>query len=243
MAVINRIGEFHQDMAAWRRDLHAHPELGFEEHRTSALVADRLKAFGVDEIHTGIATTGVVGVLRAGSGSGTIGLRADMDALPIDEASGVPHASKAAGRMHACGHDGHTTMLLGAARYLAETRNFDGTAVLIFQPGEEGFAGAKAMIEDGLFDRFPVQSVYAMHNWPSMKPGSIGTTLGAMMASADRVTIEITGKGGHVYGHRTGLCLETQHYPDSPNQKNFPTTILQPGKVYTSRTVWTFSAK
>jgi amidohydrolase len=197
MAIINRIGEFHQDMTAWRRDLHAHPELGFEEHRTAALVADRLKAFGLDEIHTGIARTGVVGVLRAGTGSGAIGLRADMDALPIDEASGAPHASRTSGRMHACGHDGHTTMLLGAARYLAETRNFDGTVYLIFQPAEEMLGGGRVMLEEGLLERFPMSQLYGLHNWPKLPVGSFGVRPGPMMAAADRFTLTLHGQGGH----------------------------------------------
>ena len=167
MAIINRIGEFQDEMTAWRRDLHAHPELGFEERRTSAFVADRLNGFGVDEVHTGIARTGVVGVVRAGSGRAAIGLRADMDALPIEEASGAPHASTTAGRMHACGHDGHTTMLLGAARYLAETRNFDGTVYLIFQPAEEMLGGGRVMLEEGLLERFPMTQLYGLHNWPT----------------------------------------------------------------------------
>jgi amidohydrolase len=197
MAIINRIGEFHQDMTAWRRDLHAHPELGFEEHRTAAIVADRLKAFGLDEIHTGIARTGVVGVLRAGTGSGAIGLRADMDALPIDEASGAPHASTTSGKMHACGHDGHTTMLLGAARYLAETRNFDGTVYLIFQPAEEMLGGGRVMLEEGLLERFPMSQLYGLHNWPKLPVGSFAVRPGAMMAAADRFTLTLHGQGGH----------------------------------------------
>jgi hippurate hydrolase len=197
MAIINRIGEFHQDMTAWRRDLHAHPELGFEEHRTAALVADRLKAFGLDEIHTGIARTGVVGVLRAGTGSGAIGLRADMDALPIDEASGAPHASTTSGKMHACGHDGHTTMLLGAARYLAETRNFDGTVYLIFQPAEEMLGGGRVMLEEGLLERFPMSQLYGLHNWPKLPVGSFALRPGPMMAAADRFTLTLHGQGGH----------------------------------------------
>jgi hippurate hydrolase len=162
-------------------------------------VKEALKLCGVDEIHDGIGKTGVVGIVRGKkSGSGKmIGLRADMDALTMTESNDFPWRSATSGMMHGCGHDGHTAMLVGAARYLAETRNFDGTAVLIFQPGEEGFAGAKAMIDDGLFERFPVQSVYAMHNWPAMKPGTVGINSGPMMAAADRVTIEITGKGGH----------------------------------------------
>jgi amidohydrolase len=197
MAIINRIGEFHQDMTAWRRDLHAHPELGFEEHRTAAIVADRLKAFGLDEIHTGIARTGVVGVLRAGTGSGAIGLRADMDALPIDEASGAPHASTTSGKMHACGHDGHTTMLLGAARYLAETRNFDGTVYLIFQPAEEMLGGGRVMLEEGLLERFPMSQLYGLHNWPKLPVGSFALRAGPLMAAADRFTLTLHGQGGH----------------------------------------------
>ncbi len=193
------IAAMHPELTAFRRDLHAHPEIGFEEHYTSQRVVEALKVCGVDEIHTGIGRTGVVGVIhgvRRDSGR-MVGLRADMDALPITEQNDFAWRSTRPGMMHGCGHDGHTAMLVGAARYLAETRQFDGSAVLIFQPGEEGFAGAKAMIEDGLFDRFPVQSVYAMHNWPQMRPGTVGVNPGPMMAAADRITIEITGKGGH----------------------------------------------
>ncbi|MDB5942396.1 MAG: amidohydrolase [Ramlibacter sp.] len=193
------IAAFHPELVALRRDLHAHPELGFEEVYTSGRVREALKLCGVDEIHDGIGKTGVVAVIRGqkcASGK-MIGLRADMDALTMAESNDFPWRSTRQGMMHGCGHDGHTAMLVGAARYLAETRNFDGTAVLIFQPGEEGFAGAKAMIDDGLFERFPVQAVYAMHNWPAMKPGTVGINSGPMMAAADRVTIEITGKGGH----------------------------------------------
>jgi len=192
------IAAFHPELTALRRELHAHPELGFEEHYTARRVVETLKVCGVDEIHTGIGRTGVVATIKGrGQGTRMIGLRADMDALPMQEANEFAWKSTRSGLMHGCGHDGHTAMLIGAARYLAETRNFDGTAVLIFQPGEEGFAGAKAMIEDGLFERFPVQSVFAMHNWPQMRPGSIGINPGPMMASADRITIEISGKGGH----------------------------------------------
>ena len=193
------IAAFHPELVALRRDLHAHPELGFEEVYTSRRVKEALKLCGVDEIHGGIGKTGVVGLVKGKKTSSgkMIGLRADMDALTMTESNDFPWRSTKAGMMHGCGHDGHTAMLVGAARYLAETRNFDGTAVLIFQPGEEGFAGAKAMIDDGLFDRFPVESVYAMHNWPAMKPGTVGVNSGPMMAAADRVTIEITGKGGH----------------------------------------------
>ncbi len=197
--VFAQIAEFHPELTAFRRDLHAHPELGFEEVYTGARVREALERCGVDEIHTGIGKTGLVAVIKGRqSGSGRmIGLRADMDALPMTEHNEFAWKSAKAGLMHGCGHDGHTTMLVGAARYLAATRNFDGTAVLIFQPGEEGFAGARIMIEDGLFDRFPVQAVYGMHNWPSMRPGTVGIRPGPMMAAADRVTIDITGRGGH----------------------------------------------
>jgi len=194
-----QIAEFHPELTALRRDLHAHPELGFEEVYTSARVCEALRAAGVDEVHEGVGRTGVVGVIHGqGRSSGSmIGLRADMDALPMTEHNDFAWKSAKSGLMHGCGHDGHTTMLVGAARYLAATRQFDGTAVLIFQPAEEGMGGARVMIEDGLFDRFPVQSVYAMHNWPAMKPGTVGINSGAMMAAADRVTIDITGRGGH----------------------------------------------
>jgi amidohydrolase len=194
-----QIAQFLPELVALRRDLHAHPELGFDEVYTSARVAEALKTCGVDEVHTGIGKTGVVGVIqgRSTASGRMVGLRADMDALVMVEHNEFPWRSCRSGLMHGCGHDGHTAMLVGAARYLAETRNFDGTAVLVFQPGEEGFAGAKHMIEDGLFDRFPVEAIYAMHNWPALKPGTIGINPGAMMAAADRVTIEIAGKGGH----------------------------------------------
>ncbi|MDP3171329.1 MAG: M20 aminoacylase family protein [Polaromonas sp.] len=194
-----QIAEFHPELTAFRRDLHAHPELGFEELYTGARVREALERCGVDEIHTGIGKTGLVALIRGRQhGSGRmIGLRADMDALPMTEHNEFAWKSSKSGLMHGCGHDGHTTMLVGAARYLAATRNFDGTAVLIFQPGEEGFAGARIMIEDGLFERFPVQAVYGMHNWPSMRPGTVGIRPGPMMAAADRITIDITGRGGH----------------------------------------------
>lgn len=193
------IARFHPELTALRRDLHAHPELGFEETYTSARVREALRACGVDEVHEGIGRTGVVAVIR-GQGRGSramLGLRADMDGLPMAEGNDFAWKSARSGLMHGCGHDGHVAMLVGAARYLAATRRFDGTAVLIFQPGEEGFGGARVMIEDGLFERFPVQSVFAMHNWPAMAPGTVGVNEGAMMAAADRVTIEVTGKGGH----------------------------------------------
>lgn len=193
------IAQYHPELTAFRRDLHAHPELGFEEVYTSARVREALRHAGVDEVHEGIGRTGVVGVIHGqGRSSGSmIGLRADMDALPMAEHNDFAWKSCKSGLMHGCGHDGHTAMLVGAARYLAATRHFDGTAVLIFQPGEEGLGGARVMIEDGLFERFPVQSVYAMHNWPAMRPGTVGINSGAMMAAADRVTIEVTGRGGH----------------------------------------------
>ncbi len=196
------IAAFHPEITALRRDLHSHPELGCEEVFTAGRVQQALKLCGVDEIHTGIGKTGVVAVIRgrrngAAGSEKMLGLRADMDALPMTEHNDFGWKSTRPGLMHGCGHDGHTAMLVGAARYLAETRHFDGTAVLIFQPGEEGYAGAKAMIEDGLFERFPVQAVYGMHNWPSMRPGTIGINPGPMMAAADRITIEITGRGGH----------------------------------------------
>jgi hippurate hydrolase len=189
---------FHDDLIAIRHDLHAHPELGFEEVRTAAVVSHALELIGI-EVHRGIGKTGVVGVLRGKSTESgrTIGLRADMDALPMREENEFEHRSTQVGRMHGCGHDGHTTMLLGAARYLASTRNFDGTVHFIFQPGEEGFAGARAMIEDGLFDRFDCDTVYAMHNWPNLPPGTIGLNYGAMMAAADRFDVTISGRGGH----------------------------------------------
>jgi amidohydrolase len=195
----------HEGLSLFRRDLHAHPELGFEEHRTAALVAERLRSYGVDELHTGIGRTGVVGVIRGrGTSTRAIGLRADMDALQMTEESEFAHRSTRPGLMHGCGHDGHTTILLGAAQYLAQTRRFDGTVVLIFQPGEEGFAGAKAMIDDGLFERFPVDEVFALHNWPALEPGRFGLNPGPMMAAADRVEITISGKGGHgAHPHRS----------------------------------------
>ena len=193
------IAEFHPELTQLRRELHTHPELGFEEFYTARRVKEALALCGVDEIHEGIGKTGVVAVIRGqrDTRGRMLGLRADMDALPMVESNEFAWKSCQSGLMHGCGHDGHVAMLVGAARYLAETRRFDGTAVLIFQPGEEGFAGARVMVEDGLFDRFPVQSVYAMHNWPAMRPGTIGINMGPMMAAADRITIEVTGRGGH----------------------------------------------
>ena len=198
------IAQFHPELTAFRRDLHAHPELGFEEVYTSARVQEALRLCGVDEVHTGLGKTGVVALIHgqpcAGAADGAprmIGLRADMDALPLHEHNDVAWKSASPGLMHACGHDGHTAMLIGAARYLVETRQFRGTACLIFQPGEEGYAGARAMIEDGLFDRFPCAQVYAQHNAPDVPLGVIGITPGPMQAAVDRVEITITGQGGH----------------------------------------------
>jgi hippurate hydrolase len=197
MPVINRIAAFHDDMTAWRHDLHAHPELSMQEVRTAATVREKLASFGVDEIITGMATHGIVGVIRAGTSDRAIGLRADMDALPIQEETGLPHASQVKGVMHACGHDGHTAMLLGAARYLAETRNFDGTVYLIFQPAEEFEAGAEKMVKDGLFTRCPMERVYGLHNWPETKSGTFLWRTGPVMAAVGFFDITITGRGSH----------------------------------------------
>jgi hippurate hydrolase len=199
MPIVNRIADLHGDIKAWRRDIHAHPELLYDVHRTAATVAEKLKSFGCDEVVTGIGRTGVVGVIRGsrGAGSRVIGLRADMDALPIEEANDVPYKSTVPGKMHACGHDGHTAMLLGAARYLTETRNFAGTAVVIFQPAEEGGGGGRAMVQDGLMDRFRIEEVYGMHNYPGLPVGEFALRPGPLMAAADRINIEIEGRGGH----------------------------------------------
>ena len=200
MPIVNRIADLHGEITAWRHDIHAHPELLYEVHRTAASVAEKLKSFGCDEVVTGIGRTGVVGVIRGSKpddGGRVIGLRADMDALPIEEATDLPYRSTVPGKMHACGHDGHTAMLLGAARYLTETRNFAGTAVVIFQPAEEGGAGGKAMVQDGLMDRFRIEEVYGMHNYPGLPVGRFGLRPGPLMAAADRLTIEIEGRGGH----------------------------------------------
>ena len=200
MPIVNRIADLHGEITAWRHDIHAHPELLYDVHRTAASVAEKLKSFGCDEVVTGIGRTGVVGVIRGSKpddGGRVIGLRADMDALPIEEATDLPYRSTVPGKMHACGHDGHTAMLLGAARYLTETRNFAGTAVVIFQPAEEGGAGGKAMVQDGLMDRFRIEEVYGMHNYPGLPVGRFGLRPGPLMAAADRLTIEIEGRGGH----------------------------------------------
>src|SRR6478609_5074712 len=194
---VDHVRRWHAELTDVRRDLHAHPELGFEEHRTARIVCEQLTAMGIEH-HAGVGRTGIVAVVSGRDDNGRrVGLRADMDALPMQEENEFGHKSRYDGRMHGCGHDGHTTMLLAAARYLHETRNFDGIAFLIFQPGEEGHAGAKAMIDDGLFERFPAERVYALHNWPALPPGRIGITPGPAMAAADRIEILIDGRGGH----------------------------------------------
>src|SRR6201995_4626906 len=211
MPIVNRVADLHSDITAWRRDIHQHPELLYDVHRTAAFVADRLREFGCDEVATGLGKTGVVGVIKGKKPAGkgevkVIGLRADMDALPIEEETNLPYASKTPGKMHACGHDGHTAMLLGAARYLAETRNFAGDAVVIFQPAEEGGAGAAAMIEDGLMDRFGIEQVFGMHNGPGLPVGSFALRTGPIMASTDDIDIKIEGLGGHAA--RPHLCID-----------------------------------
>ncbi|MGB3338322.1 MAG: M20 aminoacylase family protein [Devosia sp.] len=207
MPVLNRIAEFHQEIAGWRRDFHAHPEVLYDVVRTAGVVEQKLREFGCDEVVTGIGRTGVVGIINGrSSGSGrTIGLRADMDALPVTEKTGKDYASTVPGKMHACGHDGHTAMLLGAAKYLAETRNFDGRIALIFQPAEEGGAGAKAMLEDRLVERFAIDEFYGMHNWPGMPTGHFGIRAGGIMAATDRFYIDITGRGGHAARPQTTI--------------------------------------
>ena len=200
MPIINRVADLADEITLWRRDLHENPELQYDVQRTAGIVAEKLKAFGCDEVVTGIGRTSVVGVIHGGKGRDprkVIGLRADMDALPIQEANELPYKSTVPGKMHACGHDGHTAMLLGAARYLAETRNFAGTAVVIFQPAEEGGAGGKSMVQDGLMERFGIEEVYGMHNYPGLPVGRFAIRPGPLMASADRLTIEIEGHGGH----------------------------------------------
>jgi hippurate hydrolase len=206
MAVINRIAEFHDEIRGWRRDLHAHPETAFEEVRTADFVAGKLAEFGI-EVHRGLATTGVVGVLDGQSNQSgrAIGLRADMDALHIQELNGFDHRSRHDGRMHACGHDGHTAMLLGAAKYLAETRNFDGRVTFIFQPAEENEGGGRVMVEEGLFDRFPVECVYGLHNMPGMPVGTVSLRSGPAMAAFDIFEIVVTGKGTHAAMPQLGI--------------------------------------
>src|SRR6267143_2457914 len=212
MPIVNRVADLQPDIQAWRRDIHQHPELLYDVHRTAAFVADRLREFGCDEVATGLGRTGVVGVIKGRKPAGkgdvrVIGLRADMDALPIEEATNLAYASKTSGLMHACGHDGHTAMLLGAARYLAETRNFAGDAVVIFQPAEEGGAGAAAMIKDGLMDRFAIDQVYGMHNGPGIPIGSFAIRPGPIMAATDAIDIRIEGLGGHAA--RPHKCIDS----------------------------------
>jgi amidohydrolase len=211
MPIPDRIADMGAEIAAWRRDLHAHPELLFDVYRTAASVTEKLKAFGCDEVVTGIGRTGVVGVIRGRKPGATagrvIGLRADMDALPIAEETNLPYRSTIPGKMHACGHDGHTSMLLGAAKYLAETRDFAGTAVLIFQPAEEGGGGGREMVKEGLMERFAVEEVYGMHNAPGLPVGAFAIRPGAMLAASDRIFIDIEGRGGHAA--KPHKCIDT----------------------------------
>ncbi|MGI1661293.1 M20 aminoacylase family protein [Palleronia sp. KMU-117] len=230
MPVINRIAGYAEDMTAWRRWLHRHPELAFDCHRTAAFVAEKLRAFGVDEIHEGIATSGIVAIVN-GQGEGpTIGLRADMDALPIHEETGAEWASEVPGKMHACGHDGHTTMLLGAARYLAETRNFRGRVALIFQPAEEDGGGGGVMVREGIMDRFGISQVYGVHNAPDTPVGQIDTTPGPIMAAVDEFRFDIKGKGGHAaYPHEAvdpiPAALALAQAMDTLVSRNRPPTL------------------
>ena len=205
MPILNRAAELQDEVTEWRRHIHARPELLFAVENTAAFVAEKLKEFGVDEIVTGIGRTGVVGLIKgSGNASRTIGLRADMDALPLTEISGKPWASTTSGKMHACGHDGHTAMLLGAAKYLAETRNFNGNVAVIFQPAEEGGGGGNLMVKDGMMERFGIEEVYGMHNLPGLPVGQFATRKGAIMAATDEFTITIKGRGGHAaQPHRT----------------------------------------
>ncbi|MEP7029865.1 MAG: M20 aminoacylase family protein [Pseudolabrys sp.] len=206
MPIVNRVADLHSEITEWRRDIHAHPELMYDVERTAASVAEKLKAFGCDEVVAGIGRTGVVAVIKGRkAGPKTIGLRADMDALPIEEATGLSYKSTVPGKMHACGHDGHTAMLLGAARYLAETRNFAGNAVVIFQPAEEGGAGAKAMLDDDMVNRFGISEFYGMHNYPGMPVGQFGIRPGPMMAAADALVIDIEGAGAHAARPHLGI--------------------------------------
>jgi amidohydrolase len=209
MPIINRVADMADEIAVWRRDFHENPELLFDVHRTAGIVADKLREFGCEDVVTGIGRTGVVGVIhgRTNNSGKVIGIRADMDALPLEEMTDVPYKSKVPGKMHACGHDGHTAILLGAAKYLAETRNFDGTVVLIFQPAEEGGGGGDEMVRDGMMERFGIQEVYGLHNMPGIPVGSFAIKSGPLMAAADSFTIKIEGKGGHAA--RPHECIDT----------------------------------
>ena len=253
MPIKNRLAEMHAEITAWRRDLHAHPELMYDVHRTAGIVAEKLRAFGCDEVVTGIGRTGVVGVIRGRSDTrgGVIGLRADMDALPMQEETGAPHASTVPGAMHACGHDGHTAMLLGAAKYLAETRNFDGTAIVIFQPAEEGGAGGLAMCEDGLMARWNIQEVYALHNAPGLPVGSFATRPGPALAATDEFEIVLEGRGGHAARPQTtvdpalmafhlGIALQTVV---SRNSDPVSPLVLSVTSVETSSTAFNVIAQ
>ncbi|PTX55902.1 hippurate hydrolase [Litoreibacter ponti] len=241
MPPVNRIADYAEDMKTWRRWLHQHPELQFECHETAGFVVERLREFGISEIHEGIATSGVVAIIE-GQGEGpTIGLRADMDALPMQETTGLDYASKIPGKMHACGHDGHTTMLLGAAKYLAETRRFKGRVALIFQPAEEGGGGAGVMVEEGIMDRFDIKEVYALHNTPSAPLGSFTTTPGAIMAAVDTFHIHIDGVGGHgAYPHETrdpvvaclGICNAIQTIV-SRNHRSLDDLVVSVTQIHT----------
>ncbi|MFT5628914.1 MAG: amidohydrolase [Gammaproteobacteria bacterium] len=261
MPVINRIADYTPDMTAWRRHLHTIPELMFECHQTAAFVVERLREFGITEIHEGIATTGIVAIIEGQGDGPTIGLRADMDALPMQEETGLPYASNVDGMMHACGHDGHTTMLLGAARYLAETRNFKGRVALIFQPAEEGGGGGEVMVKEGILDTFDIKEVYALHNAPGVEVGHFYTTPGPIMAAADSFDIHITGEGGHgAMPHATadpimaavGIAnaIQTIVSRNNYSQDNLVVSITQihtgsadnivPEKAYMNGTVRTF---
>jgi len=207
MPIVNRFADLHPEITAWRRELHQHPELLFDVQRTAGFVADKLRGFGVDQVVEGIGRTGVVGIIngKTQSSSRVIGLRADMDALPITETTGVAHASTIEGKMHACGHDGHTAMLLGAAKYLADTRNFNGSVAVIFQPAEEGGGGGNEMVKDGMMDRFDIDEVYGMHNWPGVEVGHFAIRPGPLMAAADQFDITVTGQGGHAAAPHRGI--------------------------------------
>src|ERR1700691_3482771 len=206
MPIVNRVADLHGEITAWRREMHAHPELLYDVQQTAASVAEKLKSFGCDDVVPGIGRTGVVGVIKGRkAGNKVVGMRADMDALPLEEETGLPYRSTVPGKMHACGHDGHTAMLLGAAKYFAETRNFAGTAVMIFQPAEEGGAGGLAMVKDGLMDRFAIEEVYGMHNYPGLPVGAFSIRPGPIMASTDNITIEIEGRGAHAAKPHDGI--------------------------------------